>query len=153
MPEKPLSREPHHQLDKAVAEVFTVMLNLACVPAAGSPAITPPCLTASILFSGTLDGFCALQIDQPTAAAFTANLTGLPKEQLAPELFADTAGELCNMIAGSWKAHLPRDRAACHLSCPTVTSGAQADTKPFQQAVTRTYLCASRRLTLHLAFN
>jgi chemotaxis protein CheX len=155
-----MHREIYRQLDDAVAEIFAVMLNLACVPAPASdaPALLEPWLLASVSFSGTLDGICILSLDEPAAAELTANLTGIPPDQLASELYADTAGELCNMIAGSWKTRQFNERAACHLSCPTITLGSpllpsSGRHSGFQKEVTRAYLVPGQSLILHLAFD
>jgi chemotaxis protein CheX len=116
-----LHRNAIQQLNEAVAEVFAVMLNLACtcetVPASGLPA---PYLSASVQFSGTLSGHCTILMTEPTAAELTSNLTGIPALEIPPELCADTAGELCNMIAGSWKTRQPDAVASCQLSCPVL---------------------------------
>jgi CheY-specific phosphatase CheX len=158
----------HHdlirQLDEAVTEVFAVMLNRACAselvrstPAESAIARTPrpaPRLTASVLFSGPLQGCCCLQIDQPTAAELTANLIGVPPDLIPPALSADTAGELCNMIAGCWKKRHSADLAAGYLSCPIVTLGkCHHAASAFRQAVTVLYRFGRHHLTVRLAFN
>jgi chemotaxis protein CheX len=139
-----LHRDAIRQLEEAVAEVFAVMLNLACtcesVPASLFPA---PCLSASVQFSGTLSGRCTLYLAAPTAAELTSNLTGIPMREIPAELCADTAGELCNMIAGSWKTRQPDALAACHLSCPTIRDACEME-NGFMNSVT--LLC---RFSMH----
>ncbi len=131
------------QLDAAVAEVFSLMLGHICSP-------TPTCLIphpgfiASIAFSGTLTGICALHLGLASAGELASDLTGEPPPPDSA-LPADTVGELCNMIAGSWKSRLPPPYAACHLSTPTVIPAPLP-----QQTATRAYRFATHCLTLEL---
>jgi len=147
------------QLDDAVTEVFALMLNLACTSEMAPPAAPcrhPPAtgLTAFIQFSGTLEGIFTLQLNQCTAAELTANLMGIPQADVPLDLCADTTAELCNMIAGGWKARQPNHRAACNLSCPTVTVGPlNPPTMGFTESATVLYHFAGHHLTLHLTCN
>ena len=147
------------QLDEAVTEVFAVMLNIACsseleVGAGPSMSEGSPCFNASVLFSGPLEGRCCLQLDEPTATELTSNLMGMSPREISADLCADTAGELCNMIAGSWKKRHPTELAASHLSCPIVTLGqCHHAVDNFREAVTILYRFDGHRLTLRLAFN
>jgi CheY-specific phosphatase CheX len=101
-----------------------------------------------------LRGCCCLQIDQRTAAELTANLIGIPRSEISAALCADTAGELCNMIAGSWKKRHPTDLAASLLSCPIVTLDAcHHAASAFRDAVTLLYRFNGHRLALRLAFD
>ena len=145
------------QLDDAVNEVFAVMLNLACTSEPGAPApeqTAAQCFTASVIFSGPLEGRCCIQMEERTATELTSNLMGMPPEEISPDLCADTAGELCNMIAGNWKKRHPEDLAASQLSCPMVDLGS-CDCTPnvFQKVFTVLYRFDSHHLTLRLAFN
>lgn len=158
------------QLDEAVTEVFAVMLNLACisepappqtldVPHLRSGTIGPKLgndqtFTASVLFSGPLEGRCCIQIEERTATELTANLMGMPPCEISPDLCADTAGELCNMIAGCWKKRYPSDLAASLLSCPIVNVGfCNHAVDAFREDVTVLYRFDGHHVTLRLAFN
>ena len=147
------------QLDEAVTEVFAVMLNLSCTSELGdgssaNPADRPPCFNASVVFSGPLEGRCCLQLDEHTATELTSNLMGMSPREISPDLCADTAGELCNMIAGSWKKRHPNDLAASQLSCPTVTLGqCHHAIDNFREAITLLYRFDGHSLTLRLTFN
>jgi chemotaxis protein CheX len=153
--------QPHliRQLDDAVAEVFALMLNLACtseVKAAAQICNLPleSGLTAFAQFSGTMEGLCAVQLNQCAAIEIAANLMGIPTDEVAFDICADTAGELCNMIAGAWKSLQPGLRAACKLSCPEVAVGAlHAPVLGFAEAATVCYYFAGQRLTVHLTCN
>ena len=147
------------QLDEAVAEVFAVMLNLNCSPEPGcrcieSKAHSAPRFNASVSFSGPLEGRCCLELDQHTAAQFTSNLMGISASQITPDLCADTTGELCNMIAGSWKKRHSKDLSGSKLSCPIVTLGqCHHAINNFREAATFLYHFDEHCLTLRLAFN
>ena len=106
-------------LDEVVAEVFILMLGHTYQPTEAPAAECGSCLSALIRFTGTLEGECALELDRATAGTLTRELTGADDESL----WADTTGELCNMIAGTWKSRLAGERAACKLSVPQVTEG------------------------------
>ena len=134
------------QLDDAVAEVFELMLSRPCTPA-------PPCaaalsgVTALVHFSGSFDGNCAIHLDLRSAGELAEQLTG---EAAAPDsaLPADAVGELCNMIAGSWKSRLQPNFASCQLSSPTIHAEAVAPASP--ATIIRTYHFPPHCLTLQL---
>jgi CheY-specific phosphatase CheX len=171
-----MRRDLIRQLDEAVSEVFAVMLNLACTselaePESGETPDVPhppasliaakvggaeyhPCLNACVLFTGPLEGRCCLHLDEHTATELTSNLMGMPPGEISPDLCADTAGELCNLIAGSWKKRHPIDLAASLLSCPIVTLGqCHHGVDDFREAITLFYQFDGHRLTLRLSFN
>lgn len=163
-------RDLIRQLDETVAEVFAVMLNLDCI-SSPTPAHVPHLrsslvgskvggaeqnryFSASVGFSGPLEGRCCLQLDEHTATALASNLMGMRLGEISPDLCADTVGELCNMIAGSWKKRHPTDLAASLLSCPVVTVGQCQHTGGyFREEITQLYHVGGHRLTLRLAFN
>ena len=147
MPHNSAHLETIRQLDQAVAEVFAIMLDLACIPAPGEPP-PAPCYIASVAFSGTLQGSCAVHLTPASAAELTSSLTGIPLAQVPDDLCADTVAELCNMIAGSWKTRQPTREAACQLSCPTVTLGGPGASDPGYALL---YGFDCHRLSLHFA--
>ena len=106
------------QLDATVKEVFSLMLGRPCLPAL-PPAQDAWGLTAAVLFHGALAGSCAIHLDLAAAEEVTQHLIG----EADASLTADTVGELCNMIAGTWKSRLSGPRATCLLTAPVVTPG------------------------------
>ncbi len=148
------------QLDEAVTEVFAVLLNLACEVSQPSPEELrsqqppPPALTASVHFSGLLEACCCLQMDSRSATEIAADLTGLPAINITADLSADTAGELCNMIAGCWKKRHADEGASSQLSCPIVRRGScHHAPPPFRENLSLRYQIGHHRMTLHVAFN
>ena len=133
------------------------MLNLACTSEPGDLPPQPnhgPCVTASVLFSGPLQGRCCIEMEGRTATELTSNMMGMAPCEISPDLCADTAGELCNMIAGCWKKRHPKDLAASHLSCPIVNLGCCSNNEDtFRENVTVLYRFDGHHLTLRIAFN
>ena len=111
------------RLDEAVNEVFARMLGLsaeAVEPTSFAP--SGNVRTAIVGFSGAMRGCCEVHLAEPaTVTIATAMLGGVPVEDA--ESLDDTAGELCNMIAGGWKDRLSDLSASCSLSPPTVITG------------------------------
>ena len=147
----PLNQAILEQLDDVVLEVFEQMLARSCEP---GPCVTgcdaapeEPGFAACVQFTGALEGTCALHLDPCSAAQLTESLTGEAPEP-DPELASDAVGELCNMIAGSWKSRLRPELAACHLSSPRVERSHKAG--PANADTTRTYSFAPYCLTLQL---
>jgi chemotaxis protein CheX len=139
------------QLDQAVAEVLAVMFNLACTsePLELHPAAAA--VIASVNFTGSLDGICTLALDHPAAAQLTSCLIGIPSSCVSSDLCLDTAGELCNMFAGSWKGAQSHIHDNCKMSCPTIHSVQPAAS--FRQTIGRLYRFAGHRFSLTLSFN
>ena len=148
-----MSQDLVEQLDHAVAEVFASMLGHACAPTARSVCLSndlakDPGLTASVVFSGSLEGACSIHLDLRGAGELTEALTGEtpPPGSALP---ADTVGELCNMIAGSWKSRLAPHLAVCQLSSPSLSSTISEEMEP--EPTTRFYRFGEHCLTLRLS--
>ena len=142
------------QLDEAVAEIFLLMLGMPCYPSSHKPPEpTPvsPGLAATVVFSGTLHGLCLLTVTEECARTLTLSLIG---PSATPDLHADTAGELCNMIAGSWKSRLAPLLANCTLSPPCVLAIPPAPAlAPCTHTLNRVYTFAESSLALTLALH
>jgi chemotaxis protein CheX len=108
-------------LDDAVAEVFELMLRQRCalVDEATAAAIG---ISAKIVFSGTLEGKCVVQVSAVGADRVADALLGAEGDW-DDEMIDDAVGELCNMIAGGWKGRMDAPASVCHLSMPAVSRG------------------------------
>ena len=159
-----MNRKIIAHMDEAVAEVFAVMLEFPTTTSRVIPTrftappslFKMPYLSARIQFMGTLDGACTIQLNQHTAAEFTSAMTGIPLEEVSATLAADIVGELCNLLAGSWKMRQPPEEAAYTLSCPAIKT-VVADcfhypTHRFRETVTLLYTIANHPITVNLAF-
>jgi chemotaxis protein CheX len=112
-------------LDTAVAEVFQLMMGVACVPAeadAGDFARRAAGATAIVGLAGALSGACVLRMAEPVALRLAELMTGSPMAAF-DRIVKDALGEACNMLAGTWKGKLEEISPACMLSVPAVISG------------------------------
>lgn len=113
-------------LDMSVDEVFRLMLDARCEPidsatAAQSDSL-PESVTAVVGFGGALSGACVLCCDARSAARVASRMTGMAFEE-NDNTVKDAIGELCNMVAGTWKGRVPGLAAKCGLSVPAVITG------------------------------
>jgi len=110
-------------LDSSVKEVLSMMLGTGAErrdepikgPAEGS-------VSAVVGFGGLLSGACILRASDESARSLAACMTGMEFEEV-DETVQDGIGELCNMLAGSWKSKIPELAAHCGLSVPAVITG------------------------------
>lgn len=113
-------------LDASVQEVFGTMLGVSCRREASNtilPGVDGECsVTAVVGFGGALSGACVLRCGSAAACQMAGRMTGLEFEAL-DDTVKDGVGEICNMIAGSWKSKVPELAAKCGLSVPAVITG------------------------------
>ena len=113
-----------------------------------------------ISFTGSLRGACTIHLALRTAATLAGELLGETSDS-SGALNADTAGELCNMIAGSWKSRQPTDGSSSALSAPTIIAedlsccppANALDPRAFRYTLVRTYRFQDHCLRLELAFD
>lgn len=109
-------------LDASVEEVFRMMLGIECQRHAESPAVGKESVTAVVGFGGLLSGACVFRATGRTAMKIAALMTGMEFTEI-DDTVKDGMGEICNMLAGSWKAKVPELAAHCGLSIPAVITG------------------------------
>jgi chemotaxis protein CheX len=109
-------------LDGAVEEVFRTMLGTECRRDGDALGDEPEWVTAVVGFGGLLSGACVLRCGGKTACALAERMTGMPFAEIDGTV-KDAAGEICNMLAGSWKGKSPELAARCGLSVPAVITG------------------------------
>jgi chemotaxis protein CheX len=73
-------------------------------------------------FGGLLSGACVFKLSSETALAVAARMTGIEFTEV-DDTVKDAIGEVCNMLAGSWKGKVPELAANCGLSVPAVITG------------------------------
>jgi len=78
--------------------------------------------TAMVGLAGALCGMITLRCSDPTAARFASLMLGGDAAS-NPATATDALGELCNMIAGNFKAKITTLADGCMLSVPTVITG------------------------------
>lgn len=109
-------------LDASVEEVFQLMLGAECEREPASAAADVESVTAVVGFGGVLSGACVFRASGATALKMAARMTGLEFEEI-DDTVKDAIGEICNMVAGSWKGKVPDLAAHCGLSVPAVITG------------------------------
>jgi len=112
-------------LDTAAAEVFELMMGVACAPVLSGAAVGASeagGVTAIIGLAGSLHGACVLRMGQAAALKLAERMTGAPITAF-DRTVKDALGEACNMLAGAWKGKLEGHSSSCMLSVPAVISG------------------------------
>lgn len=109
-------------LDRSVEEVFHLMLGVNCVRDWDQSGTGPEAVTAVVGFGGVLSGACILRASTAAAMAMAALMTSMTFDEV-DDTVKDAMGEVCNMLAGSWKGKLPELASHCGLSVPAVITG------------------------------
>lgn len=109
-------------LDDAVEEVFRLMTGTCCLPVGECPVEERETISAVIGLAGAMSGICVLSSGETVALRMAETLTGAAMHGLS-ETVKDAVGEICNMVAGAWKARQPALASECMLSTPTVVTG------------------------------
>ncbi len=110
-------------LDASVEEVFQTMLGGQCRREKDGQAVyEPESVTAVVGFGGLFSGACVLRSDTSTARVVAGRMTGVDFDEV-DDTVRDAFGELCNMLAGAWKARVPTLAGHCGLSVPAVITG------------------------------
>ena len=113
-------------LDASVDEVFRLMLGAQCKRTgegdAPQSATAEESVTGVVGFGGALSGACVFRCDALSATKIAARMTGVEFQKI-DNTVKDAIGELCNMLAGTWKGRVPDLSANCGLSVPAVITG------------------------------
>lgn len=109
-------------LECAILEVFEMM---AATRLELNPANTDEPRgdqTAMVGLAGALCGMMTIRCSQRVAAKFASQMLDGASTS-SPSTIRDALGELCNMIAGNFKAKISNLADSCVLSVPTVITG------------------------------
>ncbi|HWA94489.1 MAG TPA: chemotaxis protein CheX [Terracidiphilus sp.] len=111
-------------LDASVDEVFRLMLGVECLRSANEdgPSREAESVTAVVGFGGQLSGACVVRMSARTALKVAEAMTGMVFGEV-DDTVKDGIGEICNMLAGTWKGKVPELAANCGLSVPAVITG------------------------------
>ncbi|MGA9063329.1 MAG: chemotaxis protein CheX [Terracidiphilus sp.] len=109
-------------LDASVEEVFRLMLGIKCERDARPAAVEHESVIAMVGFGGLLSGACVFRSGARAALKIAAQMTGMEFCGI-DETVKDGIGEICNMLAGSWRGKVPGLAANCSLSIPAVITG------------------------------
>jgi chemotaxis protein CheX len=108
-----------HYVHDAFHEVFGVMLGMKVTPCEGQ--IMVPELTAIVGLAGSICGLFSIRCNQENGCKFAERMLGAPGDE---DETLDALGEICNMLAGSFKSRIPGIADTCMLSVPTTIAGA-----------------------------
>lgn len=111
-----------HILDESVEEVFGTVLGWTCRHDSTPCPQGEDAVTAVVGLGGVLTGACILRAGSAAAREMIAAMTGMQFTEI-DETVQDGIGELCNMLAGSWKGRHPELSSDCSLSVPAVITG------------------------------
>jgi chemotaxis protein CheX len=122
-----LAREETQQrftqaLESAASEVFEMMVGSPLNPSDQATLPRVADYTAMIGLAGDLCGVLSFRCSMSSAARIAGKMLGTDVETSA-ECIRDALGEICNMVAGSFKARVSDVAEQCMLSVPTVVSG------------------------------
>jgi chemotaxis protein CheX len=113
-------------LDDSVREVFETMLGVQCRHEGSVDAIPGRQASVSVMavvgFGGILSGAFVIRCDEAAACTIAARMAGMEFEAV-DDVVKDAMGEICNMLAGTWKSKVPDLAANCGLSVPAVITG------------------------------
>ena len=114
-------------LDASVQEVFQTMFGAVCeLSETPSSANQSESVTAVVGFGGLLSGACVFRSGAEAAMRITGRMTGMEFTEL-DDTVKDAYGEICNMLAGTWKSRVPNLAGHCGLSVPAVITGRNYD--------------------------
>ena len=112
-------------LESAAKEVFEVMLGTKLEPFQDDPSLVTE-MIAMVGLSGKVAGVVSFHCTAQGARSMATKMLGAasnPEEE--DDTSRDAVGEICNMVAGTFKNKLGQVGDECKLSVPTIISGAE----------------------------
>ncbi len=110
-------------LDASVEEVFQTMMGGQCLRAGEeAAAYEPESVTAVVGFWRALQRRLRISLRFRHGAVAGRADDGMEFPEL-DDTVRDAFGEICNMLAGAWKARVPTLAGHCGLSVPAVITG------------------------------
>jgi chemotaxis protein CheX len=109
-------------LCEATIEVFSMMVG-AELGFPDKPGVPPEAAITGLLgMAGTFCGIFSLRCSTQCAIDIASQMLAAPPEEAAAQK-CDAVGEICNMVAGNFKAKIAGLEDNCMLSVPTVITG------------------------------
>jgi chemotaxis protein CheX len=103
-------------------EVFSMMVGTeAKVPEQTDPPVVAE-VTGMVGLAGELCGVLSVRCSKSCAAMIASRMLGVPLDEAASH-WSDAVGEICNMVAGNFKAKIDGLQDKCMLSIPTIITG------------------------------
>ncbi len=120
VPIMPVSAWPS-ALGDAAREVFSMMVGSEITVATGQKLPVHADVTGVIGIGGAFSGVFSLRCSLSAANKIASQMLGVSASEASSQS-ADAIGEICNMVAGQFKANIGHE-ATCMLSIPTVITG------------------------------
>lgn len=115
-------------LHHATAEVFSMMAGMEIAADAAAPvqltenAVSPTVtVTGAVGIAGALSAIMSVRCSTQCATNIASHMLGVSIDEATPHQ-RDAIGEICNMVAGNFKAKIGLEDK-CMLSVPTVITG------------------------------
>ena len=108
-------------LGNSAKEVFSMMVAMEVTVAADDKPPVFADVTGVIGIGGAFTGVFSLRCSTGTANHIASQMLGVSMDEASAQA-ADAIGEICNMVAGQFKAKIGHE-ATCMLSIPTVITG------------------------------
>lgn len=109
-------------LRDSVKEVFSMMVGAEIlVPEQADPPIVTE-VTGMVGLAGEICGVLSVRCGKHCASKIASKMLGVPVTEAASHM-SDAIGEICNMVAGNFKAKLDGVQDKCMLSVPTIITG------------------------------
>lgn len=119
-------------LREAVKEVFSMMVGAeVSIPELADPPVVTE-VTGMVGLVGELCGVLCVRCSKSCASKIASKMLGVPVAEAASHR-SDAVGEICNMVAGNFKAKISGLQDKCMLSVPTIIIG--GDYEVFSPAV------------------
>jgi chemotaxis protein CheX len=109
-------------IESATREVFEVMLGAKLEPFQDDPSLVTE-MIAMVGLTGRVAGVVSFHCTAQGARAMAAKMLGSSPQE--DDSARDAVGEICNMVAGSFKNKLGQVGDECKLTVPTIISGAE----------------------------
>lgn len=103
---------------ESLHEVFDMMLGMKIMPSE-DPGVSPE-ITAIVGLAGSLCGLFSVRCSRSTGTKLAEKMLGTSE---CENEVLDALGEICNMLAGSFKSRIPGVADTCMLSIPTTIAG------------------------------
>jgi len=116
-------------LGDVAVEVFEMMVGTPLGPADQATLPRVADYTAMVGLAGDLCGVLSFRCSVASAERIAGKMLGT-EESNSAECVRDALGEICNMVAGSFKAQVSDLATQCMLSVPTVVSGKDYEMYP-----------------------
>jgi chemotaxis protein CheX len=109
-------------LTEAVKEVFSMMVGAEVSIPEVDPSSKDADVTGMVGLAGQMCGVLSVRCSRNAAMRIASQMLGVPPAEAASHQ-SDAVGEICNMVAGNFKAKIDGLQDKCMLSVPTVITG------------------------------